>query len=243
MNDQDKSHHGRTHHANLEHDIRQAVVLGQNVQEAVKRITLKALSGGGLDTEAMRSIAQQVGSGVQLGLERHGREAGAVLEKAYAGLDEAFATAAEATTLALKEAAGKTREFARNDLTRMMEELKTLEGLYIDQLRSTAKLGKEFTSEAAQRFAEHATRSGTAVGRQIEQSLKELAPLGSIAEAQFRQGMNTSLEAGALVARAAAGFLAGLAERMDPHSLHKSASGPVHKPQSGSAHKPSDKGG
>ena len=222
MNDQDTPQHGKLHHHKLQDDIRQAVELGQDVQDAVKRITLKALSGEGLDTAAMRGIAQQVSSGVQLGLERHGREAGAVLEKAYAGLDEAFATAAEATTLALKEAAGKTREFAKNDLSRMMEELKTLEGLYIDQLRDTARQGKEFTAEAAHRFAEHATRSGTAVGRQIEQSLKELAPLGSIAQAQFKQGMNTSLEAGALVARAAAGFLAGLAERMDPHSVRRS---------------------
>jgi len=224
MRDQDNPQHGRPHHHKVQDDIRQAVELGQDVQDAVRRITLKALSGEGLDTAAMRGIAKQVSSGVQLGLERHGREAGAVLEKAYAGLDEAFATAAEATTLALKEAAGKTREFARQDLARMMEDLKTLEGMYIDQVRDTARLGKEFTSEAAHRFAEHASRSGTAVGRQIEQSLKELAPLGSIADAQVRQGLNTSLEAGALVARAAAGFLAGLAERMDPHSPHTKSS-------------------
>lgn len=235
MSDQDKPQHDKPHHHQVQDDIRQAVELGQNVQDAVKRITLKALSGEGLDTTAMRGIAQQVSSGVQLGLERHGREAGAVLEKAYAGLDEAFATAAQATTLALKEASGRTREFAKNDLARMMEELKTLEGMYIDQLRNTAKQGREFTAEAAHRFAEHATRSGTAVGRQIEQSLKELAPLGDIAEAQFRQGMNTSLEAGALVARAAAGFLAGLAERMDPHGSHA-----AHQP---STQKTSDKGG
>lgn len=235
MSEQGRHDHHKPHHDQIRDDIRHAVELGRDVQDAVKRITLKALSGEGLDTAAMRGIAQQVSSGVQLGLERHGREAGAVLEKAYAGLDEAFATAAEATTLALKEAAGKTREFAKNDLSRMMEELKTLEGLYIDQLRNAAKQGREFTAEAARRFAEHATRSGTAVGRQIEQSLKELAPLGSIAESQVRQGMNTSLEAGALVARAAAGFLAGLAERMDPHGSHA-----AHKP---SAPKASDKGG
>ena len=199
----------------LQQDIRQAVELGQDVQNEVRRITLKALSGEGLDTVAMRSVAKSVGDGVQLGLERHGQQAKAVLEKAYAGLDEAFAKAAEATTLAIKEASGNTRAFVKGDLVRMADEMKTLEQLYLDTLRETAKQGRQFASVAARQFAEHAERSGTAVGRQVEKSMQELAPLGRVAGEQMQQGMHSALEAGSLVARAASGFLAGIADRMD----------------------------
>ena len=204
------------HRSKVGEDVRSAVERGVDVQNTVRDITLKALTGGGLDTQAMRKVAHDVAGGVQLGLERHGKDAGAVLEKAYTGLDEAFAKAAEATTLALKEASGNTRNFVKNDLGRMMDELKTLEDLYLDALRTTASQGREHAATAARQFAEHAANSGTAVGRQVQAGLAEWGPLAHIAQEQLRQGVTTGLEAGALVARAASGFLAAIAERLEP---------------------------
>lgn len=84
----------------LRDDVRKAVEHGLEVQESVRRIALKALTRGEFDTEAMRKVANEAAEGMRLGVARHGAETKAVLEKAYAGLNEAFSSAAQAASLA-----------------------------------------------------------------------------------------------------------------------------------------------
>lgn len=206
----------KTDHDKLRQDVRHAVEAGHQVQEEVRRITLKALAGEGLDSAAIRRVAGTVADGVQLGLERHGVETRAVLEKAYAGLDEAFAKAAQATSLAIREASGNAREFVSGDLKRAAEDLGTLEKLYLDALGTAARNSRDSAAATLKHFAEHAANSGTAVGRQVKASLEELGtPLAQIAGEQVRQGVASGVATSAMLARAAAGFLAGLADRME----------------------------
>jgi hypothetical protein len=200
----------------LRDDVRRAVEAGKDVQDQVRRITIQALTGGGFDKEAMRHVADAVSHGVQLGAAAHGAQARAAIEQAISGLDEAFAKSAQASTLALKEFSGKAQAFAARDLQRALDDIKALEGLYLDSLRNAAKGGRDFASEAMRAIAEHAAASGTAVGRQIKASVDELGTtLGHSAQAQWQSGVESGIAMGVLFARAASGFLAGIAERLE----------------------------
>ena len=210
----------------LSADIRKAIELGGEVQETVRNVTLKALTKGELDTASLRRVAGDVLKGAMDGAANRGAEATESIKRAVAGLDEAFAKAAEAATLAAKEASGRMREFTSGDLRRAMDDLKGMEATFLDSLRDAAKAGRDVTSTTLQAFAEHAANSGTAVGRQVQASLDQLGgELGRNAEAQIKGSIETGRATAALLARAAAGFLAGIAEMIEARPVGKRSGG------------------
>lgn len=200
----------------LKADIRKAVELGVDVQETVRSVTMKALTRGELDTASLRRVAGDVLKGAAEGAANRGTEARESIDRAIDGLDEAFAKAAEAATLAAKEASGRMREFTSGDLRRAMDDLKGIESTFLDSLRDAAKAGRDVASTTMHAFAEHASNSGSAVGRQVQTSLNQLGgELGRTAEAQFKASVETTRQTAALLARAASGFLAGIAEMIE----------------------------
>lgn len=200
----------------LSADIRKAIELGGEIQETVRSVTLKALTKGELDTASLRRVAGDVIKGAMDGAANRGAEASEAIGRAIAGLDEAFAKAAEAATLAAKEASGRMREFTSGDLRRAMDDLKNMEGAFLDSLREAAKTGRDVTSATLRSFAEHAANSGTAVGRQVQSSMDQLGgELGRTTEAQIKGSIESGRAMAALLARAASGFLAGIAEMIE----------------------------
>jgi hypothetical protein len=212
----------------LSADIRRAIELGGDIQETVRSVTLKALTKGELDTASLRRVAGDVLKGAMEGTANRGAEASEAIKRAVAGLDEAFAKAAEAATLAAKEASGRMREFTSGDLRRAMDDLKNMEGTFIDSLRDASKAGWDVTSTTLQAFADHAANSGTAVGRQVQESIDQLGgELGRATEAQIKGSIESGRATAALLARAASGFLAGIAEMIEVRSGGKApGSGP-----------------
>ncbi len=200
----------------LSEDIRKAIELGGEIQETVRSVTLKALTKGELDTESLRRVAGDVLKGVMEGTANRGSEVTESIGRAIAGLDEAFAKAAEAATLAAREASGRMREFTSGDLRRAMDDLKNMEGAFLDSLREAAKAGRDVASTTLRSFAEHAANSGTAVGRQVQSSLDLLGgELGRTTGAQIKGSIETGRVMAAMLARAASGFLAGIAEMIE----------------------------
>jgi hypothetical protein len=210
----------------LRADIKKAIELGADIQETVRNVTLKALTHGELDTASLRRVAGDVLQGAADGAAHRGAEAKESIQRAIAGLDEAFAKAAEAATLAAKEASGRMREFTSGDLRRAMDNLKGMEDTFLDSLRDAAKAGRDVTSTTLNAFAEHAANSGSAVGRQVQASMEQLnGELGRAAEAQIKEGIETGRATAALLARAASGFLAGIAEMIESRPGGKKAGG------------------
>ena len=83
-------------------------------------------------------------------------------------------------------------------------------------LRDAAKAGRDVASTTLNAFAEHAANSGSAVGRQVQASVDQLSgDLGRVAEAQIKSSIETGRATAALLARAASGFLAGIAEMIE----------------------------
>lgn len=197
----------------LENQVREALKSAADVRDAVHGITLKALSGGSLDTAAIKQVVGSVMSGVGKGAAGLGSSGAKAVGEALKGLDDAVAGAAKATQFAVQEAAGRVGDFSRNELQQRFEEMKALETTFLDTLRHGANEAGGVVAETARQFAEHAKVQGSAVGRQVEETLPKLS---EVARAQLDAGVHTLRSGSAMLAGMAAGMLSGLADRLQP---------------------------
>jgi len=211
--------------ASVHDEIRQAVKEGGDIQEAVRRVTLKALTQGELDGESVRKVTAEVIKGVQEATATHGASVKDVTAKAVAGVDEALARAAQAIKLSLEEATDRAEKFSRDDLAKTRENLRNMEKLFVDTLRETAKAGQGAASSVLDDLARHAQASGTAVGRQVAENMSGLAgQAAEAARAQFEAGLRAAAASSAMMARIASGVLSGIADSLAQKS--KSAQEP-----------------
>ena len=195
---------------------RDVVAAGKDIQQEVHKLTLTALREGGLEKERVKQIVQSVLEGAREGAERHGEHLKSALSEAVSGLDTALVKTASATKLAIEEAAGHLREFTDHDIKRALNDLEGLESTLIDVVSDVAKGSSDLAGRILQDLASHARHSGTAVGRQVQESLSHLSE-------QWRTTGRDSVIAGAdaaksvsvKIARAASGFLAGLADTLE----------------------------
>ena len=208
------------------HEIEQQVQIALKEEPAaiadkVRAITLQALSGGELDRETMKRVVSAVVAGARQGAERakHGAQA---LKEAMRGLDDALASAAEATQLAIQEAAGRSSEFSKQALKKTMDDLAALESLFIETLADAARSAAGFARASLRDLADHARSSGTAVGGRVESALSQLAhAVADTASEQGKIGTQTLRKESALLASLAAGLLKGIAERLQSTPVDK----------------------
>lgn len=200
----------------LQGEIKGAVETECDVRDAVRRITLKALSKGKLDRDEIRQVASAVVKGAELGAMSHGSSAGKVLTKAVYGLDDALSVVAEASKLALEEAAGHIKTFPKEDFKRATDDLQALEEMYLDTLKEIAKEADEIIADTLNDLVEHARHSGTAVGRRTAEVVKTLnRELGQTLSETVTAGSESTLKVAIELAHAAAGFLDGIAQTLD----------------------------
>ncbi|MDQ7073541.1 MAG: hypothetical protein Q9N32_08980 [Gammaproteobacteria bacterium] len=203
----------------LQDDIQHAVQSGQDIKETVRRLTIKALTEGNLDSKSVRQVVDAVVKGASLGAQHHDLAAKDALDKAISGLDGALSKAAEASKLALQEVLARTEDFSSHDLKRALNDIQGLEALFVDVLRDVATGSKNQLSGMLHDLAEHAQHSGTAVGEEIKNNLAEL--MGLIADSgktQLESGVDSVKTTGSLFARLAAGTLEGIADSLHPVS-------------------------
>lgn len=204
--------------------VRQAVAEGRNVQQTVHRLTLEALSAHGLNLEAIRGIMQAVVQGAHEGIEPQWQKtantvlAGQVrIKEAVAGLDAALAQFAEASRLALEEAASRAQSFSAQDLARTRAELEALEALFVETLRNAARSAEDFTAETLRELGEHAQRTRTAVGEQVKATLETFnRQINSTTQTQLASGVELARATADILRQTIAGVLSGLAERIQP---------------------------
>lgn len=203
-------------HLALDQQVKQALQMDADaVAEQVRSITLKALQGTGLDREAMQSVMNTILSSAQPGPNASQAQAAHALKEAVRGLDEALATAAQATQLSIREAMGRGQAFSEETLKRATQELAALEGQFIDTLKQTAQHSAGHVQTTLRDLAQHASTQGTAVGKMVQAAL---APLGQAmvdsARAQMQTGTDILRKEATLFAHMAAGLLEGLAQQL-----------------------------
>lgn len=203
-------------------DVRRAVEQGRGIQKAVRDITLKALTRGELDQDAIRKVTGDVVKAVQEAATVQGSRAKEVVAEAVAGLDEALAHAAQALKLSIDEAAGRAEKFSREDLAKARESLKGIEGDFLDTLRETARAGRSTVSAILDDLIKHAQASGTAVGRQMESMSGLSDRMAEAGRAQFEAGVHAAMSSTAMTARIASGVLAGIADSLEAKPKNRS---------------------
>jgi uncharacterized protein DUF6781 len=193
--------------AALETEIRDALAHSTNIQDTVHRITLKAMNANRLDLESMRRIITAVMQGVHDGAQHQlehasdqTQSAKSQITEAVTGLDSALARFAEASKLALEEAAGRAQKFSDKELSRTRTDLESLESLFVDTLQDTAKATQGLVSETLHDLGNHARNNGTAVGEQLKETL-------TIFTQQMTSVGHAQLEAGAHLAHSTADFI------------------------------------
>lgn len=212
----------------IEQEIRTAVEDDAvDVRETVRQITLKALSDGALDMAAMRRVMKAVVSGARSGAAQRPEHERQALGDAMKGLDEALAAAAQATQLAVQEAAGRTAEFSRHELGRALEDLKGLESQFLDTLSTAASGASDLAATTLRDLVTHARSSGTVVGRHVTTALGQLADtMATAAKDRADAGVGSLRQGGAALAGMAAGLLTGIAEHLQSPSGEKSRTTP-----------------
>ena len=208
----------------LEAEVRNTVARGSNVQKDVHDLTVKALSRQHRDHESLRHVIGAVLKGVREGaehtLQRTPVQAQTVfkpIRDAVAGLDGALAQFAEASKLALEEAAGRAQKFSNDELVRVRKDLEGVENLFLETLQSSASTAHKVVSETLHDLATHARRNGTAVGSQLKDTLEAFnQQVASLGHVQLEAGIELTHAITSIMREAAADALNSIADRVKP---------------------------
>lgn len=207
----------------LAEEVRKTIEQGGDVENAVRNLTLKTMHSNGLDIESLKQIATAVMEGAQAGAQQkithatgQSQTARSQITQAVSGLDGAFAQLAGASKLALEEAAGKAKQFSDSDLAKARADLEDLEDVFLDTLKQTASAAQGLIAETLQDLLTHAQHNGTAVGRQIKDTLAVLAhQVASAGRAQFEAGVKLTQMTADLLYKISTGVLSGITSQTD----------------------------
>lgn len=194
------------------------------ISDRVRTITLNAFSGARLEPDALKQIMNAVIKGSLQGAASRGEHEAKLLKEAMQGLDDALAAAAEATQLALQEAANRSSEFSQQGLKKTIEDLATLESLFIETISNAARSATGTAQTTLHDLAHHAQNSGTAVGQKVESAVSRLAQVvADAAREQISAGAGTLRKEGALFAGIVSGVLKGVVDQLQSKPERKTA--------------------
>ncbi|MDH5301311.1 MAG: hypothetical protein OEW58_08120 [Gammaproteobacteria bacterium] len=194
-----------------------AVLDGEDLRQAVRDITLQALQSRKLDHQNIRAVVEAVLAGVSGGLQQPWDKARDDAARALHGVDDALQKAAQAAKLATEEAIGRGTEFSDHDLRAAIDELSTLESMFLETVKVVASQSSGVVADIFNDLGKHLKATGTQAGGQAKEAVNSLYDILSSAG---RDGVANLTVAGKHVgeqlAHIAAGFLGGMAEAIAP---------------------------
>lgn len=210
------------HLKTLEEEVREAVAKGLHTRETVRHLTLNAMNAHHLDLTSLQRIITAIVQGAHDGATQQlqhvinqTQTAKSQLHEAVAGLDSALASFAQASKLALEEAAGQTKKFSENELKQVHSELESLESLFLDVLHNAANAAQGLTSDILHDLGRHARDNGTAVGLQLIETLEIFKQqIASIGHAQLETGVSLTHATADLIGKIADGVLSGVNDKI-----------------------------
>jgi hypothetical protein len=201
----------RKQHEKVKEETRAAVQSGAEVHEKIKAITLKALTEHQLDRENIKNVAEAVSKGIYEGMTTQSGQTKEAFSHAASALDDALAIAAEASKLAIEEAASKVNEYSHHDLNDATTDLEGMEGTFLGALEQATKDSNQMVSDIVGDFVSHARQSGTAVGKQVLTALEALKELPHLSkETVISSTVATTIS----LAQIGSGILSGIAESL-----------------------------
>ncbi len=200
---------------NTKNAAREAVTLGNNVQESIRNIVTQALEDGKMEPEAIKQTLNQVVEGACEGASINPQQNTEALKEVVSGVDNALKQASIASKLAIEEASGKLQDFSDHDLKRALTDLEDLESLFFDTLHEVADQGKETVHDTLKNLLNHLQTNGSTVGQSVSEILTGLhSDLSEGGRLQKIQAADVAKATGATVANIASGVLAGIADKL-----------------------------
>jgi polyhydroxyalkanoate synthesis regulator phasin len=197
-------------------EAKAAIERGENIHDAVRNIMLAALQKGRFDSVETKRVVRSVIQGATLGLGNAGDKSQQALRETLAGIDDALAKLAEASKLAIEEAAGRLHDYRKHDLERAFNDMRTLEGMFLDSIKEVADQSVGEAKKILQDLLRHARDSGTTAGDTAKSAIAALEKkFGRTLREVAAAGADIALSTGSNLAEAASGFLAGIAEALD----------------------------
>lgn len=144
----------------IQQQVYNAIAEGRRVQEAVQRITLKALIHGRLDLEEMRLVTGDALAAVREAATQQNAHITNAAKEAARGIACALAQAAEALKLSIQEASGRAGKFSSADLAKARADMAAVERMFVDTLSKTAQAARGAANATLQDLARHAEASG-----------------------------------------------------------------------------------
>ena len=191
--------------------VRAAVKSGTDVHQQIRDITLKALTKRQLDMENIKSVTEAVSNGINEGVDTQGEHAKDVFMQAVTALDDALAMAAEASKLAIEEAASRVSDYSQHDFNDAIKDLQGMEGSFLGTLEKIAKGSNQVVGEIISDFIAHTGQSGTAVGKQTLIALDVLKDMPQISKNLI---VSSTVAAASTLAQIGSGILLGIAESL-----------------------------
>jgi hypothetical protein len=197
--------------AEVKAEAEQIVAGGTEIRERLGEAVAQAAEKSQQSGQGLVSLVRAVLDGAREGLDRSvPADPDDVLRQVVDALGDGFCRSALAARLALEEARGTGRQFAREDLVRLRDDLQEIKRLFQESVSRALKGGRQMTASQFSGTCEHAgrvkERLGGVVGTVLDAVRRDPILLGK-----------ESLIAGVSTGRHAAGalFLAlgGMLER------------------------------
>ena len=207
----------------LKQTARDWVAAGDHIRERIRDLTLQALQQHKFDYSGFQTVLKSMTEGISLGAEKRGKDMRMALSEAFAGMDQALMKAAQAGSLAMQELAQRGKEFSDRDLKQALEQMKRLEGDFLDIARQVSQTSRGAVQSEWQELLAHTQRAGTDTGTVVAQTMRDFS--GKMAT-NMADSTAASLEVarqfGERFAQAASGFLLGMSEALKPEDKPKS---------------------
>jgi hypothetical protein len=198
----------------LKEAVRQTVASGRDLQSHVGELVFSALSTttAHINPEHFRRVTRAALQGVGEGAQTGSAGAAEVIRKSVAGVEDALMKTAGVSRLAIEEAAGHVEEFSKTDLRRAVDELASLQDLFLSVLGDVAKASSKTAAVTFADIQRHIHDSGGALGTMLADNARDLQELfPPVARDGLQAGMESAGKAAEQLGRMASGMLAGIA--------------------------------
>lgn len=186
-----------------------------NIEKNIRNIVVQALKEGKIEPQYIKQTLSEVIEGAREGAALQS-DTENTLKQVIVGVDDALTHVAGTSKLAIEEASGKLQEFSDHDLKRALNDLETLESLFLDTLNEVASKGQETTHQTLRDLSLHFQNNGTLAGNAAKEILTDLHNnLSKEGRLQKIQLANIATSTGATVSHIASGLFAGIAESLD----------------------------
>ena len=198
--------------------VRHTVASGRDLQSHVSELVFSALSTATaqIDPAHLRRVTRAALEGVGEGAQTGGAGSAEVIRESVAGVEDALLKTAGVSRLAIEEAAGHVEEFSKTDLRRAVDELASLQDLFLDVLGNVAKAGSKTVAVTFADIQRHIHDSGGALGTMLAGNARDLQELfPPPARDGLQAGMESAGKAAEQLGRMASGVLAGIARGLE----------------------------